>query len=339
MVAYNYTNHTLFSIENDALRYSWAAWYLFVALCSLLGDTTILVAAIKYNAFNMSSLVVTFIKQISVTDLIFSMVCILPVIVSVIKGGVIFGISFHYVRVYISYYCYAAQTLLICGMTTYKVLLLKYPLRVRRWSKKQVYKICAVIWTIALFNPIAFFIVDKDDVYFDYRIYTHNYGFSSGTWDLLVPISSIIGLLIPNIITIGATVILINKALRIVRKDRRSNLRWQGIITVVFAAVVYNLSILPLTVYSILQPFVKWDPVNPGPFHTHFYRIAVTFLTFNIMGNFFIYSLTVSGFREFLKSCIIGHIRRLRLGSSTLEMPVTRQRRSCSQTVSKECPV
>ena len=338
-MSYNYTNRTLFEIESDTLRYSWAAWYLFVVLSSLLGDTTILVAAIKYNAFNMSSLIVTLIKQVAVTDLILSVVWVFPIAVSVIKGGWDVGISFHYVRVYISYYCYAVGTFLICAMTTSKVLLLKYPLRVRRWSKKQAYKICAVIWIIALYNPLTFLIVDKSDVYFDYRIYTHDYGFSSATWTFLAPISSFILLLTPNIITIVATIILIHKAAKCVKKDKQSTLRWQGIMTVVFAAVVYSLSVLPLTVYSIVHPFVDKDPINPGPFHTHFYRIAVTFLTFNIVANFFIYSLTVSGFKDFLKSCITQNTWKVRLGSSSYGKPVSKQRSSRSQSVSKECPV
>ena len=306
----------MFSVENDAVRYTWAGWYLFVVLNSLVGDTLILYASIKHKVFKMNKLIVTFIQHVAVMDLILSIVWVLPIAVSIIKRGSDVGIAFHYVRVYISYFCYPAGTLLILGMTSTKVLLLKYPLRAKSWSKKQAYKICAVIYTVSLLNPVSFLIVGKDDVYFDSRIYTFDYGFSSDTWNTLAPIISVILLLIPSIATILATIFLIRKAASLVKKDSQYNLRWQGIMTVVLAAAVYSISVLPLTVYSILEPFVKKNVSQPGPFHVHFFRIAFTFLTLNIAANFFIYTITVPGFRDFLVSSITGIGRTSRNGSS-----------------------
>ena len=71
--------------------------------------------------------------------------------------------------------------------------------------------------------------------------------------------------------------------------------------TVVLTAAVYSVSFVPITIYFIVKPFVKKAP-EPGPFYLEFYRVAVSAMNFNVLANFFVYSLTVTSFRNFLKT-------------------------------------
>ena len=70
--------------------------------------------------------------------------------------------------------------------------------------------------------------------------------------------------------------------------------------TVVLTATVYTLSILPITVYLIVGLLLEKDP-EPGPFFVEFFRVAISALNLNVLANFFVYSLTVTSFRSFLK--------------------------------------
>ena len=54
-----FSNKTEYGIETAAQRYTWAGYYLFVILSSLIGDTTILVASIKFRAIKLHRVLVT----------------------------------------------------------------------------------------------------------------------------------------------------------------------------------------------------------------------------------------------------------------------------------------
>ena len=304
-MSYNYSDGTLFELKSDALRFTWAVWYLFVVLSSVVGDTTILYASIKYRVFNLHIVIVTFIQHVAACDLVLAITWVLPNAVSTIVGGQgwSLGVVLNYARVYVCYYCYPVSTLLICALTTFKLFLLKYPLRSTVWSIKSAYKICGGIWLIGLYNPATFLIVDKDDLYYDFRVHTYDYGFSLDIWHLLAPISTFILLLIPNIVTVVATVVLIIKAVKGARQLRK-NLRWRGVIMVIVSASVYTFSVLPLTIYSIIEPHMVKNPDQPGPFHVYFYAMAFTVLTLNVIANFFTYLFTVPRFRNFVISRI-----------------------------------
>ena len=86
-----FSNRTEFGIQNDALRYTWAAYNIFILLSSFIGDTTILVASIKYRALKVHKLIVVIVQQIAVCDLLMSAVFVFPRVVSLIVNKWVFG--------------------------------------------------------------------------------------------------------------------------------------------------------------------------------------------------------------------------------------------------------
>ena len=53
-----------FGLHNNAERYTWAAYQLFVLLSSLIGDTLILAASFQKDAFKINKLIITVIQHI-----------------------------------------------------------------------------------------------------------------------------------------------------------------------------------------------------------------------------------------------------------------------------------
>ena len=296
---YNFSDKTKFGIKNDTERYLWAGWLAFVVVSSLLGDSLILIASIKYNAFNLHKMIVTFIQHIAVCDLLQSVGCLAPSALSAIYNTGSPYRFIDYVRCSIGYYTTSCSSVFISALALGKLLLLKYPLKLRSLSKRHVNGICAGIWVVSIFVPVPPLGIDKDSVNFDYRIYSPGYRYTSSLWKILLPVTALFFLVIPGVTVVVSTVLILREARKVVRRTQE-NLRWQGITTVVLTATVYVIAFLPFTIYFMTEPFVKKDSDKPGMFHVQYYRFASGINRINIFSNFFIYSLTVTSFRSFL---------------------------------------
>ena len=221
-------------------------------------------------------------------------------------------ISLLYTIPYAGYYLYTAGPLLICAMTSSKLLILKYPLKARTWQSKKAHLICGTAWTTALVLPLMFFLVDKTDISFDYRNYGCDYIYSSNIWNWLAPLLFSVYMAIPNCIVLSTTVNLLIIAKKIARRGRE-NPRWEGVITTVLTATVYCISVLPYAVYRIAdQSNIKSLQDPQDFFHKVYFRIARSLLYLNTISNFYIYCLTVSSFRKFLWS----RVKLLRITSN-----------------------
>ena len=298
MVSSQSSNATDYGIKNDGERFTWGVLLALIFLASLFGDTTILVASIKYKAFRLHRIIVAFIQHIAICDLIISIATIFTQSVSLMANRWVFGSIMCYVKVYSAYYCNSANVLLICGMTVGKLLMLQFPLRARSWTRRQVHGICTGLCTMSLCGPVMFLIIDKDDVKIFGIDYTCGYGFSSDSWRYLKPITFVLFAVIPITMLIAASILIIVKAKTVVNRTQES-IRWQGITTVILTAAVYFFSFLPLAVHLVIKSDVKDEAYKAfAP------RIVETLNYVNVGANFFIYSLTVNSFRLFLAARI-----------------------------------
>ena len=321
-MSHDYSNHSQFGIETDRERYCWVTWTIFVATSSLIGDTIILVSSLKYGAFQLHGLIVLFIQHIAVCDLLNSAVSILPSIVSMAtnSGGDDENVVLSNVMFFVTYYVNTVSAYLICAMILGKLLLLRYPLRSFSWFRRCGQMVCSAIWISSIFLPLAHQLIDWHDVVFDYRVHAYTYSYSSSIWEVLLPVLSIVVVFTPGFVTLISTIALLKEANKIAG-ERQENLRWQGLITVVLSATVCVLSTLPITVYLMMEPFMKRDNPLSNSFFVVYYRVACSFLNFNTLGNFFVYSLTVQSFRSFLKT-------RVRLFVSLLKPSSSHQRQA-----------
>jgi len=300
-MSYNYSNCTLFGIQNKAERFVYGGWFVFIITCSLLGDTTILVASIRYKAFKLQKIVVACIQHIAICDLLVTISAIIPTLISIIKDSKGNNRLLHIMSFFVTYYVYSVSINLLSAMTLGKLLSLKYPFRAGTWTTARIHKFCAGIWITVLINPVLQILIDKEGIVFDCRLYTNAHSYTSSIWKILLPILSLVVMVTPNVIIIVSTILLLKEARRVVT-DSRKSLRWQGIMTVVLTATVSIITFLPPAVYLITEPFIDKDPSVPGPFYKEFYRFSAAVMCVNVLANFFVYSLTVTSFRNFLKS-------------------------------------
>ena len=296
---YNFSNRTKFGIKNDTERYLWVGWLVFVILSSLLGDSLILIASTKYKAFKLHKLTVTFIQHIAVSDLLNTIGNVVPAMLSAIYNTGSPNRLIDYVRFSILYYTEATNSLFISTLALGKLLLLKYPLKLRPVSKRFISKLCAGIWVICISLPMLHLGIDKDDVIFDYRIYFCSYGYTYAIWKILQPVCSLLFIIAPVVTVVISTVLILREARKAVSRTKE-NLRWQGVTTVVLTATVHLTAVFPIGIYFMAESFVGKNPDEPGLFHVEYFRFAAGILKLQILANFFIYSLTVTSFRRFL---------------------------------------
>ena len=295
------TNITLLGIDNNAERYLWAAYHIFVFLSSFIGDTLIIVASLK-DRIKVNNSVVTIIQHIAICDLSLSIVQVLPTATSLISNFWVLGDVMCYVKVYVSYLVHTAGMCFIALLTTNKLLILKNPPSpaVSLWDLR-VKIACIFIWVVCSGFPLCFLVLDRTDVHFDYRIYVCDYRFTADVWRTLLPIMSILYILAPNIIIITTTIPTLKYLLAARKSAQRvgGSVPWHGALTVVLTAIVFLISNLPMSVYYIGANFVT-DPI--GPFRLHLHRISHYMSMINIMSNFFIYTLTIPSFRRYILS-------------------------------------
>ena len=114
--------------QNEAERYSWAAYHLFVFLSSLFGDTLILVASFN-DGIKVNKSILRIIQHIAVADLGFSIVHVLPTIISLLANSWVLGNTLCDTRVYLGYMIHAAGIALIPLLSIFKLFILNKPSR------------------------------------------------------------------------------------------------------------------------------------------------------------------------------------------------------------------
>ena len=271
---------------------------MLILLVSVLGNTTILVASIKYKAFKLHGVIVTFIQHIAVNDLQITIALVFTQIINLLTNKRIFSSKLCYVRANHSPFCSSVSLFMVCGMTVSKYLLIKFPLRTRYWSRKQAQKLCACLWILSLSSPILSLAVDPMDVYWDSRLYTCFNAFSSHIWKLLLPVTVVILAFAPGIVTIGTSVLLVRHLLYARETARRIGARvpCRGIVTVLLTATVYSMSFLPISLYLAIHSSLRDEKVS-----AYLFRIGDTSKYFNVVANFFIYLFSVASFRGLLR--------------------------------------
>ena len=278
-------------------RVIWIVYLLIVLLSSLIGDSIILIASIKYNAIKLNKFLVTIMQHIAVCDILASVTYVLPTMISLIANKWILGDVIAYIQIYFEAGIFTGTNTFISILTTSKLLLLKFPLKTRCWRIKTAHKICICAWIFAGFLPCLPFIFQARPK-FSYTEYNTNYGFQSGNpkaQSIIVQIVYVLIVGIPSIIVVTSTLGIVMHMIKSRRVAKRTGAaqRWHGIATIMTTASVYCVSAIP-----------SWITFYIGSHGNTVVRDRVleALPTLNFMCNFYIYSLTIPSFRDFIKS-------------------------------------
>ena len=291
-------NNPVFGFHSDAERYSWAAYNIIVSLCSLFGDALILYASFQRDAFQVHKFTVTVMQYIAVADMACAITRCLPTAVSLIANTWVLGDALCYATDYLNRYSFVMGMCLIAVMTSGKFLTLKYPLRSASLNKRMAHRVCIITCIGYMVFLGIELIADKDDIAFDYRVYTCQYRYSAPLFKKFLPFSAIFIFFLPNIVIVATTICILGMAARSARRFGES-VQWRGALPVILTATVYCIATIPRFIYFIGRNFMK-----DLRFHVQYYRISANLTSVNIMANFFIYALTITSFRRFLLSKI-----------------------------------
>ena len=337
---YTNTTTTTLGLTSSQQRHTWMSWQIFIVISSILGNTTILFSSIRYRALRIHRMIVVYMEQLAICDYMFSACIILPSAVCVVKNKWVFGRFYCALSVYISYYFYTASMLLVGAMTTSRLMLLKFPLKARSFSRHDGHiKVITTVWLVSLLYPLLFLVIDNNDVQFDYRSYVCDYRFSSSTWRLFLFGRLFISNCIPMFGLMLTTLLLLYNLCETRREARRAGTYFSSpdVVTVLITSTLYITLTLPhwLNSMSTLLISVRNQghvtnnalshhqhvTTNALSHHEHvttnalshpvFYRLRASCLYLTVVVNFFVYSLTVPSFKNFL---------RLRVGYFAVEL-------------------
>ncbi|XP_063682841.1 melatonin receptor type 1C-like [Bolinopsis microptera] len=285
-----YDNYTLYGIHSKTERGLLIGYNSFIFTSSVIGDTLILIGSLRYNAIKLHKVMVTFIQHLAVVDLLLVVFTIVPVAVSLAANGWILGDILcnlsHFANVYFS----SVGFLLISVLAVSKTLIVKFPLRAISVSSKTAQSAACGIWLYSLVLIIVTIStgnLGQGGAYFNYLHYDCGIpGTTVFNTVYIVPV------LISTVVTMASSVMLIVMVRRIA--DRRpGGLQWQGVLTVLLTVAVHTAATLPLEIFYIVPSFDGYIPLG---------RAAWQIAALDLVGNFYIYSLTLYSFREFLKS-------------------------------------
>jgi hypothetical protein len=296
-------NYTEYGIHNTGERSIWIIYLMFALLSSLIGDSIILIASIKYNAIKLNKFIVVLMQHIAACDILAAITFVLPTMISLIANKWVLGDAIAYIQVYLNNTSIIANNILICTLTSSKLLLLQFPLHVRKWTAKKAHIVSVSIWIFTIIPPAVRLVFDRYGPVFSYTSYNIDFGLPSeysSADKIVITTMNVLVSDIPTIFIIISTCFTLAHLVRSRRVAKRSgrHQRWQGIVTVVATATVFCFSIVPFRLFFLISEIMSKavpHPITLG-------RIFESLFTLNIICNFFIYSLTIPSFRKFLKS-------------------------------------
>ena len=115
--------------QSEIERQFWTTYHIFILISALLGQSSILVASLKYKAVKLRPVIVTIIEQMAVCDFLLAITWVLPGTVSLVAGRWVLGEVYCFVKVYCSGYLYQVTCCLLVLCTAAKFVILKFPLR------------------------------------------------------------------------------------------------------------------------------------------------------------------------------------------------------------------
>ena len=289
-------------ITNPWERYLLTSYLLIVLLSSLIGDTIILIASVRYNAVKLNKFLVIVMQHIAVCDLLLAISFIFPTIVSLIWDRWIFATVGGSIRYLVYSACARSNNILVCVLTTSKLLILKFPLRTRNWDENKGHCVCFLAWFVTIAVAGIFHFSSGYRYEFDYIYYAVSGYVTSKTADKFNSAVNVISYIVPMFTIIFSTALILHHLLRARKISQRvgGTLRWQGMVTVAATATVFSVSIIPGTVLYFLF-MIKGGEILSFSMFVRVSRVSYFMSALNIMSNFYIYSLTVLSFRKFIK--------------------------------------
>ena len=295
-------NYTQYRISDKSTRDFLIGYRSFIALSSLIGDSLILLGSLKYNAIKLQNILTVFICHLAVADLLYAVFTVFPGAVSLGADGWILGQILCYLTYFVNVNCGILACLLSTALALCKLLISRYPLRAIHFSSKAANLAALCMWAYSAIFPVAAIAKERGGVFFEYLIYNCDISFAA--WGRveksIEEIATALSVLMPIVVAVASSIALIVQAKRVA--DRLRGLQWQGVLTIVLIIAAHILLSLPLIVYFIAAAFTPHSESNANL--NIFFRYSCFVAHLGVVCNFYIYTLSLPSFKEFLKSRI-----------------------------------
>lgn len=187
--------------------------------------------------------------------------------------------------------------------------MLKFPRRKRSFTRRAGHIICITVWLGSKIHRLIGISYRTHELNFSYVAYTIHISFVS---DLSTSVMLLKKIIIPSIIPTSIIIMTTMSTLYYLIESRKAaersggRLRWQGMVTVTVTAICYCISVAPFMISCLAGVL--------GGYQLPFWalRIASFLTSLNVMSNFYIYSLTIPSFRQFISSKVSTFCRSLR---------------------------
>ena len=291
-------NHSVEDYKSIPPNYSeWILmiiWSFSIFILSILGNTVVLVATLKYNAIKLDEISVALIRNIAVADLGVA-AYIVSTLPGIIKRKYLYSDFFCSFSKTWFYSCMMAEVVLLAALSISKLLWILKPLQALSRSKKNGNIIAAVIWMTMICLAAATTIYresanDNWTVYENaiYQCSRQNVNKSSGILFKSIVMSFNA---VPQVVITVATVWL----LALVRKA--GQVHRQGLITIILVCALFFVSHAP---YGCLYQVLKMLNVKDD-WMSAFYRWSYYIVYLNYTANPFLYYASIDSFQRFVK--------------------------------------
>ena len=294
-------------IKNETERYLLTTYLLVVLLSSVIGDSFILLASVRRGAIKLNKFIVAIMQHIAICDLLRSAGFVIPSIISLIADKWIMGDTMAWTYFFLNAVTFQVSNYLICALTTSKCLMLKFPEQTRNWNQRGAHIACIVLGLGSLIFLVFGISYSHQGIVFNYISYSFEFiVFKSNNSPLLIYVI-VVPMIIPTSIIILTTFSTLCYLIESRKAAERSGgrLRWQGMVTVTVTAICYCISVAPFMISCLAGVL--------GGYQLPFWalRIASFLTSLNVMSNFYIYSLTIPSFRQFISSKVSTFCRSL----------------------------
>lgn len=289
-----------FAINEIERRIPLAGYLLFVFISCMVGNSLILLATHFSDTMKLNKCMVVLMQHIALSDVTLAISNILPAAVSVLLNGwALQDTPLIYLLFLLNAISSPTTSILICLLTLTKLLFLHVP--TARVTYLHVHGVCAALWITAGIFPVCHLIWDSNLFFFDYI----SYGLvvePSSIWSRkLMDVTMVVSFILPVVIVIISTLLILLYLMRSRRISNRvgGHVRWRGIGVVVATATVFTVSYIPFSVGYLAYLFGRRSSQYLQS-EVIFSRVVVFLPTINIVGNFYIYYLSIPSFKVFV---------------------------------------
>ena len=300
MIPSNFSEH---KIQNAGERYILTTYLLIVLLSSLIGDSIILIASVRYNAIKLNKFIVAVMQHIAISDLLRSVSYVLPAITSLAYDSWVEGQVPGYIIYFVNACSLSSGNILITFLTTSKLAIVKFPLRARRWSERIAHVICSAIWLFMISLHGLFLVFCQRTLFFSYIEYNVTVFLQTNFTTKVVNWFVVFSSIIPTFIVILATAAILCHLMKTREVSKRigGSVRWQGIAAVSATSTVFCVSAIPLAI-SFFAATSRSSESKAMVDKVTLVRSSHFISPLNIMSNIYIYWFTIQSFRQFIKS-------------------------------------